>query len=82
MAPDLVVEVDSPCDSLREVGAKVAAYLRHGVRLIWVARPNRRVVVDYAPGASARTLGTEATLNGGEVLPGFSYPLARPWEGI
>lgn len=82
VAPDLVVEVDSPGDSLREVDAKVAAYLRYGVRLIWVARPRRREVVVYALGAAPRTLGIEATLDGGEVLPGFSYPLARLWAGI
>jgi len=82
VAPDLVVEVDSPGDSLREVDAKVAAYLRHGVRLIWVAQPKRRVVLVYALGVAPRTLDAEAALDGGEVLPGFSYPLARLWVGI
>ena len=82
VAPDLVVEVDSPGDTRREVDAKVALYLRHGVRLIWVAQPKRRVVVVYAPGAAPCTLDAEATLDGGETLPGFSYPLVRLWAGL
>ena len=36
----------------------------------------------HAPGAAPRTLDAEATLDGGEVLPGFSYPLAQLWAGI
>jgi len=82
VAPDLVVEVDSPGDTRREVDAKVAAYLRYGVRLVWVVRPKRRIVVVSAPGAAPRTLDADATLDGGEVLPGFAYPLARLWMGL
>lgn len=82
VAPDLVVEVDSPGDSRRVVDAKVALYLRYGVRLIWVVRPKSRTVVAYAPWAAPRTLDAEVTLDGGEVLPGFSYPFARLWAGI
>jgi len=82
VAPDLVVEVDSPGDTRREVDAKVAAYLRCGVRLVWVVRPKRRIVVVSAPGAAPRTLDADAMLDGGEVLAGFAYPLARLWAGI
>ena len=63
MVPDLVVEVDSPGDTQREVAMKVTAYLRHGVQLVWVARPKRRTVVVHVPGAASRTLSAAGTLS-------------------
>jgi Uma2 family endonuclease len=82
LAPDLAVEVLPPSDRPREVRAKVAQYLRLGVRCVWVFQPEQRRVQVHArgagPGSQITTvvLGEGDVLEGGEVLPGFRYPLA------
>ena len=44
LAPDLAVEIVSPTDRPADVRAKVQAYLRHGVQLLWVVAPGRQQV--------------------------------------
>jgi Uma2 family endonuclease len=75
-APDLAVEVISPSDSASDVQFKVAAYLSHGTRLVWVVYPDLRMVVVHTA-SGGRTFGVEDTLDGGDVLPGFSLPVKR-----
>ena len=70
--PDLVVEIASPNDSAREVEDKARMWLSFGVRLVWVAYPDTRSVVAHPLGGEARALGADDTLDGGDVLPGFS----------
>ena len=70
--PDLVVEIASPNDSAREVEDKARMWLSFGARLVWVAYPDTRSVVAHPLGGEARALGAEDTLDGGDVLPGFS----------
>ena len=73
-----VAEVVSPGDRATEVTAKALAWLDAGVRLVWrVDRPTRSVTV-HSPGA-ARVLREHDVLDGGDVLPGFTLPLARLW---
>ena len=74
--PDLVVEVVSPGDSRSEVHDKAQMWLSHGVRLVWVVRPETRVVDVYAGDGAVSTLGGGDDLNGGDVLPGFSCALS------
>ncbi len=75
--PDLAVEVISPTDRAGDVQTKVRDYLEAGVQLMWVIYPELRTVVVYWPDGRAETLSVEGTLNGGDVLPGFSLPLSR-----
>jgi len=75
--PDLAVEVRSPGDLQREVAEKVADYLAAGTRLVWVIDPRRRTVTVHRPGADASILGPDESLDGGDVLPGFSLPVSR-----
>ena len=76
VAPDLVLEVLSPNDNAGEIRQKVADYLAVGVRLVWVAYPDTRVIDAFAADGSVRTFGPNATLDGGDVLPGFAVPVA------
>ena len=78
LAPDLVVVVASPDQSKRKMAAKTRVYLRAGVRLVWVVWPGSKTVDVWLPGtdAPARTLTTSDTLDGFDVVPGFTYPLA------
>ena len=72
LSPDLAVEVLSPRDRPGQVQAKVADYLRTGVRLVWVVDPRARTVVVHVPGHSPRRHTAADRLDGGDVLPGFT----------
>lgn len=74
VAPDLAVEVMSPGDTATDIHEKTLEYLRAGTRLVWVVYPNTRTVV-VRTREGARTLDENGTLEGGEVLPGFSLPV-------
>lgn len=74
IVPDLCVEVISPTDKYSDVDAKVAGYLRDGVRLVWVFNPREKAVMAHTPRGSIRLTVTD-TLDGGDVLPGFKLPL-------
>lgn len=76
VAPDLAVEVLSLDDSFSRVQAKVADYLAHGVRLLWIVDPEDRSVTVYRPDQAMRILGEADTLSCENVLPGFSCQLA------
>ncbi len=70
--PDLVVEVVSPNNSLREVNDKALMWLSYGVRLVWVVNPDTRSVDVHRAGRVASTLSESDTLDGLDALPGFT----------
>jgi Uma2 family endonuclease len=76
LAPDLAVEVLSPEDSPRGVLDKVGEYLAAGVRLVWVIDPRTSRAVSYRSLTDIQEIGPDGTLEGGELLPGFRYPLS------
>ena len=71
VAPDLAVEVFSPGNSPYEIRMKVASYLYAGA-VVWVVDPEIKRVEVYAPGKPPFTAGVQETLNGGDILPGFT----------
>ncbi|MBL8153647.1 MAG: Uma2 family endonuclease [Anaerolineae bacterium] len=73
-APDLAVEVVSPNDDPEEIHIKMADYLKHGTRLVWLFYPKSATVGVYTPN-HFQVLERAATLEGGAVLPGFRLPL-------
>jgi Uma2 family endonuclease len=81
IAPDLVVEVASPSQFGREdLDDKARRWIDRGVRLVWVAWPDRKTVDVWEPGAAKpRTLTGQDELEGGTVLPGFRLPLSAIW---
>jgi Uma2 family endonuclease len=76
IAPDLVVEVVSPSDSALLVQGKVTDWLAAGCRLVWVLYPDTRTVTEYSSLADVRVLTATETLDGADVLPGFTCPIA------
>ncbi len=79
LAPDLVAEVASPSQYRPEMADKAKLYLDRGVRLVWVVWPNRQeadVWRPASPQAPVVTLGIADSLDGYDVLPGFTCPLA------
>ena len=77
LAPDLAVEVRSPGDTRAAVARKAARWLRYGTREVWVADPESVTLTRYTAGAAPVVLGQWDTLDGGELLPGFSTPVWR-----
>jgi Uma2 family endonuclease len=77
IAPDLVAEVVSPNDSWAEVQDKVSDYLAAGVRLVWVVEPSTQTVTAYRSFKQAQIVTVAETLDGEDVVPGFSLPLAQ-----
>ena len=78
VAPDLAVEVASPDQHHPEMADKARLYLASGVRLVWLVWPNHQQVDIWRPGVDqpTATLGASDTLDGLDVLPGFTHPVA------
>jgi Uma2 family endonuclease len=75
--PDLAVEVLSDDNTPKEMQRKLREYFLAGVRLVWMIDPRRRTAEVYTgPEAPAATLDVTGALDGGDVLPGFTLPLA------
>ncbi len=73
--PDLAVEVVSPNDTAEDVEAKVLDYLTAGAHMVWVVRPRTRTVTVYRSLREVQVLRPGDTLDGGDVLPGFTAPV-------
>lgn len=75
--PDLVAEVVSTGDRATEIAGKVRMWLDVGVQFIWVAYPMHQLIEVHRPGQPALTLNADDTLDGYDVVPGFSAPVAQ-----
>lgn len=72
ISPDLAVEVLSEKNTPAEIARKLGEFFRGGTRLAWIVDPRKRTVRVHAAPAVSRLLGESDTLDGGDVLPGFS----------
>jgi Uma2 family endonuclease len=78
LVPDLAIEVVSPNDKVVELDEKIDLYLSDGVRLIWVFNPQSRKVTVHAPDLeNPIVLKAGDTLDGGDVLPGFTLDVKK-----
>ncbi len=83
-APDLAVEVASPSQSANEMAAKARLYLSGGTRLVWIVWPSAHHVDVWRhdhPSGPVRTLNAGDDLDGEDVIPGFTHPLADIFAG-
>lgn len=80
LAPDFIVEVKSPTDSMRVLQAKMREFVATGTRLGWLIDPQERTVYVYRPHAAVRRMNNPSTLSGEPVLPGFTLALGPIWE--
>lgn len=76
VVPDLVAEVVSPKDRGEELEQKLAEYRESGIPLIWVIYPATRTAHVLGANRQRRELGQDGVLEGEDILPGFSVPLA------
>jgi Uma2 family endonuclease len=80
--PDLAVEVVSPNDSASDIRDKVLEFLRAGTRQVWVIYPRSRTIDIFKPVAEPRLLNADDTLDGGDVLAGFSVPVREVFKKL
>ncbi len=78
-APDLAVEVLSPSNRFSEIMERVQDFFDAGTRLMWVIDPDKRNARIFAPDRAMRIAGEDGMLDGEDVLPGFTLPLAQIW---
>jgi len=79
-APDIAIEVISPSDTAEHIKAKISAYLANGSKSVWVFYPNDKSIVIHSARGSREIKGGEMVED--EVLPGFSEPVSRFFEGL
>jgi Uma2 family endonuclease len=76
-APDLAVEVIAPLYARAYVEEKVAMYLGAGTHVVWIVDTERRSMMICTRDGEPRTLSEGDVLDGGDVLPGFTLPVAE-----
>ena len=73
VSPDLAVEVLSLTNTAAEMDRKRAEYFAGGTRLVWFVDPPTRTVAVYTSAAAEPVIVEAAgTIDGGDVLPGFT----------
>lgn len=77
VVPDLAVEFLSPSDRRRRFEEKLDEYLTAGVRIVWAIDQERETATVYRPSQEPREIAPDGTLDGEDVVPGFSLPLVE-----
>lgn len=76
IAPDFVLELMSPTDSLKVTREKMQEYMDNQVKLGWLIDPKTRSVEIYRQGREVEVLQSPPALSGEEILPGFVLNLS------
>ena len=76
VVPDLIAESVSPNDLAEDIENRITQYLRAGVALVWVIYPLTHTIYVIRQNNSGTRLTEAAALDGEDVLPGFSCPIA------
>ena len=75
--PDLIVEVISPDDTVREIAEKTAEWLAAGAQLVWNVYPDREAVEAFWGDGRKLTYTAADMIDAEPVLPGFAVPVAE-----
>jgi Uma2 family endonuclease len=82
-APDLAVEVLSPGNTIEEIDEKIAEYFENGARLVWVISPTQHYILVYRSIQEPdRLLKSADSLDGEDVIPGFTLPVADLFQKL
>jgi Uma2 family endonuclease len=80
LAPDLMVEVKSPNDSLKSLREKIQNFLSQGTKVGILINPEKHRVEIYRPGEDVMILGDEDILTIPDLLPGFEVAIIDLWS--
>jgi Uma2 family endonuclease len=78
LVPDLAVEVLSKSNTKKEMDRKLQDYFQSGVRLVWYLDPPAQTVKIYTSLQEYQSVDENGTLDGGDVLQGFSLSV-KEW---
>ncbi|MEG4809022.1 Uma2 family endonuclease [Microcoleus sp. F8-D3] len=82
-APDLAVEILSPGNTVAEIHDKLVEYFENGARLVWVIHPQEQYVLVYRSSQEPdRLLKSTQCLDGEEIVPGFTLPIAELFQKL
>jgi Uma2 family endonuclease len=82
-APDLAVEILSPSNTVEEIHNKLVEYFDNGSRLVWVINPKEKYVLVYRSSQEPdRLLKSIDSLDGEEIVPGFSLAIADLFQKL
>ena len=73
VVPEFIVEIVSPSNRGPALEDKVRRYLEGGARMVWVINARLRRATVHLPGADPVILQDPDVLDGGEILPGFTF---------
>ena len=79
-APDLVVEIVSPEQSVYVLIEKLAWCMQNGVQLGWLIDPDTEEITVFRPNAKPELLERGERLEGGSLLPRFRVPVAEIFD--
>jgi Uma2 family endonuclease len=78
IAPEFIIELKSPSDSLAALMTKMTEWISNGVQLGWLIDPQQQKAFVYRPGKPTETIGSfDSYLDGGNELPGFRLDLSK-----
>jgi Uma2 family endonuclease len=80
--PDLAIEIISESNTPAEIRRKLDEYFKSGVRMAWVIDPRKRTARVYTSARRSRLVREHQSLDGGDVLPGFSVKLADLFKDL
>jgi Uma2 family endonuclease len=75
LAPNLAVEVLSEGNTPAEMRRKVGEYFAAGALAVWLIDPRKRTARVYSSPARSVLVRADQSLDGGDILPGFSVVL-------
>jgi Uma2 family endonuclease len=82
-APDLAVEVLSPGNTIEEIDEKIAEYFENDAQLVWVISPTQHYILVYRSTQEPdRLLKSADSLDGEDVIPGFTLPVADLFQKL
>ena len=76
-APDFLIELRSPTDSLTDLQAKMREYVENGVSLGWLIDPQEKQVFIYRPNTEVEILENPAEISGETFFKGFTSEFER-----
>lgn len=81
-APDLSVEIMSPSNTVKAMKEKAGEYFENGSKLVWIVNPEDQTVAILRPDGSEKALTVTDTLEGEDVIPGFSLRVIELFEDL
>ncbi|MGB7413773.1 MAG: Uma2 family endonuclease [Thermosynechococcaceae cyanobacterium] len=76
LCPDFIIELRSESDRLKPLQAKMQEYLASGLRLGWLINPQDKTVEIYRSGQKIEVRQMPTTLEGENVLSGFTLAVS------